>query len=82
VKRQFRRLTQTPYNKRFVIAPARITFPAYAEGYCTQQNAQISGETLQGHLSWQGLEGACLATSSVVDKEREAPTPAWQNSTR
>jgi hypothetical protein len=49
-----------------------LTFPPYAEAHCTQQNAQISGETLQDYRPWQGLKGAFLATPSVVDEKREA----------
>jgi hypothetical protein len=48
-----------------------LTFPPYAEAHCTQQNAQISGETLQDHRPWQSLEDAFLATPSVVDEKRE-----------
>jgi hypothetical protein len=48
-----------------------LTFPPYAEAHCTQQNAQISGETLQDHRPWQSLEGVFLATPSAVDKKRE-----------
>jgi hypothetical protein len=81
VKRQSRPLTQTLYNKQFVTAPARITF-AYAEAHCTQQNAQISGEALQDHRTWQGFEVAFFATPSVVDEKRKAQTPACQSSAR
>ena len=52
----------------------------YAEAYCTQQNAQSSGETLQGHCQWQGVEGAFLATPSVVDEKRQTQTPTGQSS--
>jgi hypothetical protein len=59
-----------------------LTFPPYAEAYCTQQNAQISGETLQDHRPWQGLEGAFVATPSDVDEKREAQTPTRESSVR
>src|SRR6516164_4243716 len=80
--RKHSELTQAAYNLAFVIAPARITFPPYAEAHCTQQNAQISGETLQDHRPWQGLEGASVATPPVVDEKREAQTPPGQRSAR
>jgi len=51
-----------------------LTSPLYAEAHRTEQNAQISGETLQDHRPWKGLENAVLATPSVVDKKREAQT--------
>jgi hypothetical protein len=54
----------------------------YAEAHRTQQNAQISGETLQDHRPWQSLEVAFLATPSVIDEKREAQTSAWQSSAR
>jgi len=59
-----------------------LTFTPYAEAYCTQQNTQSSGETLQGHCHWQGLKGAFLATPSVVDKKRKAQTPVGQSGAR
>ena len=59
-----------------------LSFALYAEAHCTQQNAQISGETLQDYRPWQSLEVAFLATPSVVDEKREAQTPAGQGSTR
>jgi hypothetical protein len=59
-----------------------LTFLPYAEAHCTQQNAQISGETLQDHRPWQSLEDAFLATPSVVDEKRKTQTPAGQNSAR
>ena len=59
---------------------AELTFTLYAEAYCTQQNAQSSGETVQGHCEWQGVAVAFLATSSVVDEKRKAQTPAGQSS--
>jgi hypothetical protein len=59
-----------------------LTFLPYAEAHCTQQNAQISGETFQDHRSWQGPEGEGLATPSVVHEKRETQTPARQNSAR
>jgi hypothetical protein len=55
---------------------SELTFPPYAEAHCTQQNAQSSGETLQDHCPWKGLEVAFLATPSVVDEKRKAQTPA------
>jgi hypothetical protein len=59
-----------------------LTFPPYAEAHCTQQNAQSSGETLQDHCPWKGLEVAFLATPSVVDEKRKTQTPTWQSSAR
>src|SRR5438045_210491 len=59
---------------------AELTFTPYAEAYCTQQNAQSSGETVQGHCERQGVSVAFLATSSVVDEKRKAQTPAGQSS--
>ena len=32
--------------KRLSLRPRELTFSPYAEAHCTQQNAQISGETL------------------------------------
>jgi hypothetical protein len=64
------------------LRPRQLTFSPYAEAHCTQQNAQISGETLQGHGPWKGLEGAFLATPSVVDEKRQAQTPVGQSSAR
>jgi hypothetical protein len=49
-----------------------LTLPAYAEAHRTQQNAQISGETLQDHRPWQGLEGALVATPFVGHEKRQA----------
>jgi hypothetical protein len=49
-----------------------LTFSPYAEAYCTQQNAQISGETLQDHRPWQSLEDAFVAPPSDVDEKCEA----------
>jgi hypothetical protein len=57
-----------------------LTFPPYAEAHCTQQNAQISGETLQDYRPWKGLEVAFLATPSIVVEKRKAQTPAGQSS--
>jgi len=51
--------------------PARLNFLTYAEADRTQQNAQSSGETLQDHGAWQGLEGAFVATPFDVDEKRE-----------
>jgi hypothetical protein len=59
-----------------------LTFLPYAEAHCTQQNAQISGETLQNHRGRQGFEGAFFATPPVIREEREAQTQAGQSSTR
>jgi hypothetical protein len=59
-----------------------LTFLPYAEAHCTQQNAQISGETLQDYCPWQGLENAFLATPSDVDEKREAQASAGQSSVR
>jgi hypothetical protein len=59
-----------------------LTSPPYAEAHCTQQNAQISGETLQDHRRRQGLEGAFVATPSDVDEKREAQTPTRESSVR
>jgi len=47
-----------------------LTSSPYAEAYCTQQNAQSSGQTLQDHCHWQGLEIAFLASSLIVDEKR------------
>jgi hypothetical protein len=44
-----------------------LTFPPYAEAYCTQQNAKSSSETLQDHCPWKSLEIAFLETPSVID---------------
>jgi hypothetical protein len=49
-----------------------LTFPPYAEAHCTQQNAQISGETLQDYCPWKGLEVPFLATPSIVVEKRKA----------
>jgi hypothetical protein len=65
-----------PAIKRLLLRLSELTFPPYAEAHCTQQNAQISGETLQDHCPWKGLEVAFLATPSVVDEKRKAQTPA------
>jgi hypothetical protein len=59
-------------NKRLSLRLRDLTFPAYAEAHCTQQNAQISCETLQDHGQWQGPEDAFFAPPSVVDEKREA----------
>jgi hypothetical protein len=59
-----------------------LTFPPYAEAHCTQQNAQISGKTLQDYCPWKGLEVTFLATPSIVDEKRKAQTPAGQSSAR
>ena len=80
MKRQSQRLTQTPYNKRLSLRLPELTCPPYAEVRCTQQNAQSSGETLQDHCPWKGLEDAFLATPSIVDEKRKAQTPAGQSS--
>jgi hypothetical protein len=68
--------------KRLSLCLPELTFPPYAEADCTQQNAQISGETLQDHCPWKGLEVAFLATPSIVDEKRKAQTPAGQSSAR
>ena len=68
--------------KRLSLRLPELTFPPYAEAHCTQQNAQISGETLQDYCPWKGLEGAFLATPSIVDEKRKAQTPAGQSSAR
>jgi hypothetical protein len=59
-----------------------LSFALYAEAHCTQQNAQISGETFQDYRSWQSLEVPFLATPSLVHEKREAQTPAGQGSAR
>jgi hypothetical protein len=59
-----------------------LAFPPYAEADCTQQNAQISGETLQDHCRWKGLEVAFVATPSIVDEKRKAQTPTGKSSAR
>jgi hypothetical protein len=68
--------------KRLSLRLPELSFPPYAEAHCTQQNPQSSGETLQDHCPWKGLEVAFLATPSVVDEERKAQTPAGQSSAR
>src|SRR5215468_7748917 len=68
--------------KRLSLRLRELTFPLYAEAHCTQQNAQISRETLQDHRPWQGLESASIATPSVIDEKREAQTPAGKSSAR
>ena len=68
--------------KRLSLRLAELTFAAYAEAHCPQQNAQISGETLQDYCPWKGFEGASLATPSIVDEKRKAQTPAGQSSAR
>ena len=68
--------------KRLSLRLPELAFPPYAEAHCTQQNAQISGETLQDHRRWQSLEDAFLATPSVVDQKRKTQTPAGQGSAR
>jgi len=78
----FRRSAKTPATNRLSLRLPELTFPPYAEAHCTQQNAQISGETLQDYRSWEGLEIAFLATPFVVDEKRKAQTPARQNSAR
>ena len=59
-----------------------LSFALYAEAHCTQQNAQISGETLQDYRPRKGLEVAFVATPSIVVEKRKAQTPAGQGSTR
>ena len=59
----------------------RLSFPSYAQAHCTQQNAQISGETLQDHCPRQGLEIAFLATPFAVDQKRETETPVGEDGT-
>jgi len=59
-------------TKRLSLRLRELTFSPYAEAYCTQQNAQISGETLQDHRPWQSLEDAFVATPSDVDEKCEA----------
>jgi hypothetical protein len=59
-----------------------LTFPPYAEAYCTQQNAKSSGETLQDYCPWKGLENPFLATPSDVNEKREAQAPTGQSSVR
>ena len=66
--------------KRLSLRLPELTFPPYAEAHCTQQNAQISGETLQDYCPWKGLEVAFLATPSIVVEKRKAQTPAGQSS--
>jgi hypothetical protein len=73
---------RTPAIKRLSLRLRELTFPAYAKARCTQQNAQISGETFQDHRPWQSPEVAVLATPSVVHEERETQTSAGQSSTR
>jgi len=68
--------------KRLSLRLPELTFPPYAEAHRTQQNAQSSGETLQDHCPWKGLEEPFLATPSVVDEKRKAQTPTGQSSTR
>jgi hypothetical protein len=68
--------------KEFVIPATAIIFLPYAEAHCTQQDAQIGGETFQDHRPWQGFEVAFFATPSVVHEERETQTPAGQSSAR
>ena len=68
--------------KRLSLRLPELTFPPYAKEHCTQQNAQISGETLQDHRPWKGLAGAFLATPSLVDEKCQAQTPAGQSSAR
>jgi len=68
--------------KRLSLRLPELTFTPYAEAHCTQQNAQISGETLQDYCPWKGLEEAFLATPSIVDEKRKAQTPAGQSSAR
>src|SRR4029453_15433070 len=68
--------------KRLSLRLPELTFLPYAEAHCTQQNAQIGGETLQDYCPWKGLEVAFLATPSIVDEKRKAQTPAGQSSAR
>jgi hypothetical protein len=68
--------------KRLSLRLSELTFPPYAEAHRTQQNAQSSGETLQDHCQWKGLEEPFLATPSVVDEKRKAQTPTGQSSAR
>src|SRR5215475_4765586 len=80
--RKHSELTQTSTINNLSPRLRELTFSPYAEAHCTQQNAQISGETLQDHRPRQSLEGAFLATPSVVDEKREAQTAAGQSSAR
>jgi hypothetical protein len=58
--------------KRLSLRLPELTFPPYAEAHCTQQNTQISRETLQDYRPWKGLEVALLATPSIVVEKRKA----------
>ena len=71
-----------PITKSLSLRLPELTFTPYAEAHCTQQNAQISRETLQDYRPWKGLEVAFLATPSIVVEKRKAQTPAGQSSTR
>jgi len=59
-----------------------LTSSPYAEAHCTQQNAQISGQTLQNHRTWEGFESAFFAAPFAVRKERKTQAPAGQSSAR
>ena len=82
MKRQFPATTADTYNNRLSLCLRELTFSFYAQADRTQQNAQISGETLQDHRPWQCLEDAFFATPSDVDKKRKAQAPAGQISAR
>jgi hypothetical protein len=80
--RKHSELTQTPTINNLSPRLRELTFSPYAEAHCTQQNAQISGETLQDHCPRESLEGAFFATPSVVYEKRKAQTEAGQSSAR
>jgi hypothetical protein len=69
-------------TKRLSFRLRELIFWPYAEAHCTQQNAQIGGQTLQNHRTWEGFESAFFAAPFVVLKKRKTQAPARESSAR
>jgi hypothetical protein len=54
----------------------QLSFASHAETDCSQQDAQISGKTLQDHGAWQSIEGSFIAPSSPFHQECETQAQA------
>jgi hypothetical protein len=65
-----------PDRKDLLLRPCHISFAPYAEANCSQQNAQISSETLQDHRTRQSAKSAFFASAFAIFQERKTQTPA------
>jgi hypothetical protein len=63
-------------KKNLLLRRQRLSFAAYAEANCSQQNAQISSKTLQDHRTRQSVKSALFASAFAFGEKRKTQTPA------